>query len=88
MLMIIFHIIIMIYMNYRLPSCDIFFYIIMIYHYGKLSKDYYNILEPLMGRPFGYSANDYSKLLLMKDYVPFVISYAHSFTTTYAFILL
>jgi hypothetical protein len=48
----------------------------------------HNILEPLMGRPFGYSENHYSNSLLMKDFVPFLCSYAHSFIGTYVFLLL
>jgi hypothetical protein len=53
MLMIIFHIIIIICMNCRLPSCDI----LLQYNglsYGKLSKDDLNILKPMLGRPFCY----------------------------------
>jgi hypothetical protein len=43
----------------------------------------HNILEPVLGWPFGYSANHYSKLLLMKDLIPFLSSYAYSFIATF-----
>jgi hypothetical protein len=43
----------------------------------------HNILEPVLGRPFGYSAKHCSKSLLKKDFIPFLSSYAHSFTGTY-----
>jgi hypothetical protein len=42
----------------------------------------HNILEPVLGRPFGYSAKHCSKSLLKKDFIAFLSSYAHSFTAT------
>jgi hypothetical protein len=45
----------------------------------------HNIQEPVLGQPFGYSTNHYSKSLLMKDFIIFLSSYAHSFIATYAF---
>jgi hypothetical protein len=47
-----------------------------------------NILEPVLGRPFSYSAKHCSKLLLKKDFIPFLSSYAHSFITACIFFLL
>jgi hypothetical protein len=51
----------------------------------ELVQNEHNILEPALGRPFGYSAYHCSKSLLMKDFIPFLSNYAHSFTTTHAF---
>jgi hypothetical protein len=39
-------------------------------------------------RPFGYTANHCSKLLLMKDFIPYLSNYAHSFIAPFAFLLL
>jgi hypothetical protein len=37
----------------------------------------------MLGQPFGYSENYCSKSLLMKDFISFLSSYAHSFPATY-----
>jgi hypothetical protein len=42
-----------------------------------------NILEPVLGWSFGYKKNHFSKSLLMKDFIPFLSSYAKSFTAIY-----
>ena len=42
----------------------------------------HDILEPVLGRPFGHSAKHCSKSLLKKKFIPFLSSYAHSFTST------
>jgi hypothetical protein len=44
----------------------------------------HNILELMLGWPIGYSF----KSPLMKDFILFLSSYAHSSTTTYAFLSL
>jgi hypothetical protein len=49
---------------------------------------FHYILEPMLGRPFDYSSINCSKSPLMKDLIPFLNSYAHSFTTTYTFLSL
>jgi hypothetical protein len=48
----------------------------------------HNILELMLKQPFGYSANHSRKLVLMKDYIPILSDYVHSFIATYAFFLL
>jgi hypothetical protein len=45
----------------------------------------HNILEPVIGRPFGYNINHCSKSLLVKKIILFLSSNAHSFIATYAF---
>jgi hypothetical protein len=45
-----------------------------------------NILEPVLGRPSGYSAVHCCKSLLKKDFIPFLSNYAHSSTATCMFL--
>jgi hypothetical protein len=45
-----------------------------------------NILGPVLGQPFGYIVKHCSKSLLKKDFIPFLGSYAHSFTATCIFL--
>jgi hypothetical protein len=46
----------------------------------------HNILEPVLGQPFGYNAKHCSKLLLKKYFIPFLSNYAHSSTATCMFL--
>jgi hypothetical protein len=46
----------------------------------------HNILEPVLGRPYGYSAKHCSKSLLKKDFISFLSSFVHSSNTTCMFL--
>jgi hypothetical protein len=43
------------------------------------------ILVVVLRWPLGYNANHCSKLLLMKDFFPFLSNYAHFFIVTFVF---